>query len=282
MAARKRKSKSKAKKKRKSTPRTKKRTELEILKEQQSILYTKVAENLKIILKQTNLEQEQLGAIIEKYGYDAIPKLDGFDIIQPIWERMKKDFQTYDRIASLVERKQEVNAKLLVKGIEQNVIAEEAKLKAIEDEESFYSEKERDQEGMIKMKEKWFAEKEHWEYKKAEITQKLQSDPQNQQLLAKLEECERNLKELNSKRWKVRLQNIQPGIGKWSRKIGKTINTIQDSIGEVTKPFQEMGEMSGYDQKSKKNTNTYADMFSPEKVFNTKKSKDKNGWEDYF
>lgn len=278
MARKKSKKKSKAKAR---SPR--KRSEIEILKEHQSKLYVKVAENLDTILRQTGLERDELGRIIEKYGYDAIPEIDGFDIIQPIWERMVKTFKLYDKVAGLVSRMESAQNKIFINSLEKKTLDMEAQLKAVEDEDKFYTQKERDADGMIKLKEKWYAEKEHWEFVKLEAQEKLRKDPKNQDALAAYEHAERELKILAKKRMKVRMQNIQPGIGKWSRKIGKGINAIQDSIGEITKPFAEMGDMSGYDKKSiSKQEKDFDYGFNPENVFGGGKKKKDYSWDSGF
>ncbi len=279
MARKKAKKKSKRRKSSKtSKTRTRKRTDLDVLKEQADQLYPRVRDNLEVVLKQTGMDSEELAQTIQKYGYDAIPTLDGFNIAEPIWNQMLKTFKLYDKVQGLVERLDNARNKLFITELEKKTVAMEAEIKNIEDEETFYSEKGVDKEGMVKMKEKWYAEKEHWEFKKSEIVAKLENDQENEKLLADLAQAELQLKILKGKRNKVRMQNVQPTIAKWSQKIGKGVATIQDSIGEITKPFAEMGDMSGYGNKKGTKEHDYASDWTTDKIFGSKKSK-KGGYD---
>lgn len=279
--ARKVRRKSKAKSKRKTT-KTKRRSDIDVLKEQSDQLYPRVKANLDVILKQTGLETEELGRIIQEYGYEAIPTLDGFGIAEPIWDQMVKTFKLYDKVQGLVERLSAAHNKLFIEQLERKTIEMEAQVKDLEDEETFYTEKQRDKEGMLKMKQKYYSEKEHWDIKKAEAKQHLEKEPENEGYLADLAQAELQLKLLSKKRWKVRMQNVQPGIAKYSQKFGKVINTVQDSVQEITKPFAEMGKMGGMNQGGQEHN--YAADWSPEKIFGSGKKKDKKeqSWDSGF
>ncbi len=281
--ARRKKTKAKRKSKRKSTKttKTKRRSDVDVLKEQADQLYPRVQENLNVILKQTGLETEELGRIIQEYGYEAIPTLDGFGIAEPIWDQMVKTFKLYDKVQGLVERLNAAHNKLFLEQLEKRTIDMEAQVKEIEDEETFYTEKQKDKDGMLKMKQKYYSEKEHWDIKKAEAKQHLEKEPENEGYLADLAQAELQLKLLSKKRWKVRMQNVQPAIGKYSQKFGKIINTVQDSVQDITKPFAEMGKMSGMNQGGQEHN--YAADWSPEKIFGSKKKEKKDqSWDSGF
>lgn len=237
-----RKSKVKKTKKSRSVP---KRTDLDVLKQQANYLFPRVRENLAIVLKQTGIDSNELSSIIQKYGYDAISTLDGFDIAEPIWKQMVKTFQIYDKVSGLIERLDVAQNRLFIDQLEKKTVEMEAQVKTLEDEEKFYTEKERNKDGLLVMKPKWYAEKEYWEIKKSEALQKLNQEPTNNEAKAHLTQAEAQIKILNQKKAKVRLQNIQPTITKGTLKIGKIISGIQQSIGEVSKPFADVGKVGG-------------------------------------
>jgi len=277
--ARKRSRKSKAKgKKAKKTRSAPKRTDLDILKQQANYLFPRVRENLAIILKQTGVDSNELSSIIQKYGYDAISTLDGFDIAEPIWNQMLKTFKIYDKVSGLIERLDVAQNRLFIDQLEKKTVEMEAQVKTLEDEEKFYTEKDRDKDGILKLKPKWYAEKEYWEIKRAEAMSKLNQEPTNNEAKAHLMQAEAQIKILNQKKAKVRLQNIQPNITKGTQKVGKIINMIQQSIGEVSKPFAEVGKVGGGGDTS---TNQFEHFFEDNSKSKGKKH-EKNEFEGFF
>lgn len=270
-----RKSKVKKTKKSRSAP---KRTDLDVLKQQANYLFPRVRENLAIVLKQTGIDSNELSSIIQKYGYDAISTLDGFDIAEPIWKQMVKTFQIYDKVSGLIERLDVAQNRLFIDQLEKKTVEMEAQVKTLEDEEKFYTEKDRDKDGLLKLKPKWYAEKEYWEIKKSEALQKLNQEPTNNEAKAHLTQAEAQIKVLNQKKAKVRLQNIQPTITKGTLKIGKIISGIQQSIGEVSKPFAEVGNVGG---SKDTNINQFEHFFEDGSRSKGKKQ-EKNEFEGFF
>lgn len=274
--ARKKSRKAKVKKtKKRSAP---KRTDLDVLKQQANYLFPRVRENLAIVLKQTGIDSNELSSIIQKYGYDAISTLDGFDIAEPIWKQMVKTFQIYDKVSGLIERLDVAQNRLFIDQLEKKTVEMEAQVKTLEDEEKFYTEKDRDKDGLLKLKPKWYAEKEYWEIKKSEALQKLNQEPTNNEAKAHLTQAEAQIKVLNQKKAKVRLQNIQPTITKGTLKIGKIISGIQQSIGEVSKPFADVGKASG---SGDANVNQFEHFFEDGSRSKGKKQ-EKNEFEGFF
>lgn len=271
-----RKTKAKSKKKSKSTPKVKKMTELNSLKKSQNDLHIRVIDNLKVIMKNTGMSSEQLGSFVRSNGYDGLRKLPTLEIAEPIFNQMIKTFQLYDKIGYLITRLEQAENKLLITGIEEKTVELEAKVKLIEEQEKFYTELP-DKNGFVKLKEKWFAEKNFWELKKAEAeaTYSLQQDPL---ALEQIQEAERQLKILDKKKSWARMKNIQPNISKWTGKITKGISTIQNSMGEISKPFAEIGSVG--DGKSSGTKNQFEDFFGDTTVKNnTKKA---NQYENFF
>lgn len=264
------KSKAKKKTKQRRSPKQKE-TELNKLKKTLSDLHTRVKENLGVILTQTQMTNDELGKFIQLNGYNGLKKLPNLKIAEPILNQMIKTFVLYDKVSTLVERMQEAEERVFLSDVEKKTLDLENQAKQIEEEDKFYTEKP-DQAGFVKMKEKYFKEKEHWEQEKAIAQSVLADYPEDQNALAKLSQAERELDILRKKRNWARIKNVQPNIVKYTQKVQKVINTVQDSIQEVTKPFAQIGEMSGYSnstpkESKKKQKNEYEEMFSPEAVF---------------
>jgi len=275
--AKRKKSKSK---KRKSKPREKKQTEINKLKQTLNDLAVRVTGNLDSIRRNTGMTNDQLISFIRNNGYEGLKKLPNCKISEPILNEMIKTFQLYDKIGSLITRMEQAERKLFISSLEQKTVDLEKKVAQVEEQEKFYTELP-DDKGFVKMRDKWYAEKEFWEDKKADAINILIDLPEDQVAKESLAEAERNLKILAKKRNWARIKNIQPNIAKWTGKITKGVNTIQDSIGEIAKPFEEVGKV-GYGS-DKKSANEFEDMFTPEKVFGgSKKQKKEYTWDGGF
>jgi len=263
--------KRKSKKRKKSS--TPKRTRLDVLKEQLNNLALRNSESWNTIMANSGIDKERLVVFIKNNGYEGLKKLPNIRIAQPILDQMIKNFRIYDKMENLIHRMEAAQNRLFSKQLEDETLKLEAQVAELEKEESFYT-TQPDEKGFVELKQKWYAEMEFWEQRLAEAEILVAENPESEKAIAALEEAKREISMLKKKKnWK-RMKNIQPNIAKWSQKISKGINTVQDSISEVTQPFREMGEMSGYDTK-KKDTTDYEKMFSPESVFDTKSSKKK-------
>lgn len=275
MAAKKRKTKKKTT--RKSKP--KQRSKVEILKEQQSNLYTRVQNNLEIIQKQTGISNEELRQVVQKHGYEGIKEIEGLDIAEPILDQMIKIFKYYDKVSGLVERYKQAENRLFLEELERETAAMEEKVALLDEENSFYTEK-ADEQGFVKMKEKYFIEKEKWELQKAEAEAALAENENDTEALIKLEQAKAELKILGKKRWWARAKNITPNIIKWTGKISKGINETTKGIGEIGQQFGEVAGNTGTSKEGK--GNNYG--FSPETIFGNNNSKKKKGndYDDFF
>ncbi len=258
----KRRKKSKAKRKTTKRQSTGKQTDLNKLKKSQSELYSRVEQNVEIILKQTGLSRDELDQLISVGGYESIKEVEGFNIVEPIFDQMVKQFELYDKISGLVERLEEAESKMFIDNLEKKTIEIEAKVRDMEKEESYYTERP-DQQGLTKMRDKYYSEKEHWELKKAEAEQVLEKDKENPEELNKLEEAKRNLKFLSKKRNWARSRNVMPSVTKYSQKFSKIINTVQKSVGEIGDSFGQIGQSGGGMQGASK----YGSDWTPEKIF---------------
>lgn len=254
----------KSKKRRSSKKRqsTGKQSDLNKLKKSQSELYTRVEQNKELILKQTGLSDEELEQFIATSGYEGIKELEGFNVIEPIFEQMIKSFELYDKISGLVERLEEAENALFIDSLEKKTVEIEAKVRELEKEESYYTEAP-DKEGMTKMKDKYFSEKKFWDTQKAQAENILKEDKENQESINKLEEAKRNLKDLSKKRNWARSRNVMPSVTKYSQKVGKIINTVQKSVGEIGDSFGQIGQSGGGMQGAGK----YGGDWTPSKVF---------------
>lgn len=273
----KRKTKRKSKKRKKSS--TPKRTKLDTLKEQLNNLAIRNSQSWKAIMQNSGLDKERLVTFIKNNSYDGLKKLPNIRIAEPILDQMIKNFRIYDKMEGLIQRMEVAQSKLFSKQLEEETLKLEEQVAKIEEEEAFYT-TQPDDKGFVQLKQKWFAEMEFWEQRQAEAEIMVAENPEDPKAIATLEEAKREVGLLKKKKnWK-RMKNIQPNIAKWSQKISKGINTVQDSITEITEPFREMGEMSGYDTKKKDETD-FSKMFTPEKVFDNKSSKKKKE-QDFF
>jgi len=261
------------KKKTKSQPKEKKQSRLNQLKITQDSLYSRVQDNLQTVIRNTGMTTEELGSFIRNNGYDGLKKLPNLDIAEPILNRMIMIFKQYDELGILITRRQALEDKLLVASIKKETQQLEAEVQAIEEQEKFYTELP-DKAGFVHMRDKYFAEKEHWDLLKAQAEEILAENPQHIAALTQYEEAEKQLKLLSKKRNWARMKNIQPNIVKWTGKITGAINTVQDSMGEISKPFQEAGKTGT----SQSGGNDFANMFTPEKIFGKKGKKQ----ESYF
>jgi len=257
--SRKKKTKSKSRKK----TQKKQRSKLDLLKEKQSILYARVEENAQAIIKQTGIEREEYDNAVSKYGFESLSSIEGFDIIGPIWDQMVELHEVYTELSKYVERLKVLESKKLIYDTKKQVEELEIEMQEIEKEDSYYTEKP-DKEGIVKMKDKYHTEKEFWNNRKNKFEKYLKEDHDDltEQDRAKMQiELDEAKKELGilakKRRWAIQ-KNIQPNITKWTQKISKGIATVQDSIGEVTKPFAEAGKASGGNAK----TPNFENMFS--------------------
>ena len=275
MAAKKRKTKKKTT--RKAKP--KQKSKVELLKEQQSNLYTRVQDNLEIIQKQTGISNDELRQVVQKHGYEGIKEIEGIDIAEPILDQMIKIFKYYDKVSGLVERYKQAENRLFLEELERETVAMEEKVAALDQENSFYTEQP-DAQGFVKMKEKYHVEKEKWELEKAKAETALAEDENNASALLKLEEAKSQLKILSKKRWWARAKNIQPNIIKWTGKISKGINETTKGIGEIGQQFGEVGGDMGSSKGGKGNNFG----FDPETIFSNGGSKKKKGkdYDDFF
>lgn len=238
---------------------TKRMTDLNRLKATQSELFSRVQENYAIIMKQTGVDAEELSGHVQKYGYEAISTLDGFEIAEPIYEQMMKTFKLYDKVADLVDRLERAENKLFVTELERKTLELETKVKQLEEEESFYTDP-INKEGMVKMKEKYYIEKEHWEIKKAEALAKLEGD---QKTSPELELAKTQLKVLSKKRWWARGRNIMPSVTKIMGKVSKGVNEISKGVGQIGDEFGRVGGGMSTGQSTK----NFADDWTTEKIF---------------
>jgi len=251
------------KKKRKSRSTGKKITRLNQLKISQDTLVGRVKENLEVIKRNTGMSDETLTSFIRNNGYQGLRRLPNLEIAEPILNHMIKIFEQYDKLGVLIERRQVLEDKLLFATIEKETQELEEEVKVIEEQEKFYTELP-DKEGFVQMKQKYHVEKEHWEIKKAEAEAVLVENPEHDKAKAQLQEAKKELKILSKKRSWARMKNLQPNIAKYTGKITKGIHTVQDSMGEISKPFQQVGQQ---DQQP----NEFSNMFTPEKIFGKKK-----------
>ncbi len=294
--------KSKKKTTRKKTQKkTKEKSKLEVLKEKQSLLFSRVEENAKVIMNSCKITREEYDQVIQKYGYEAFETLDNFDIIDPIWDQMKELYQVYSEISEYVERLKVLESKSLIHDTKKMVEELEQEIAQKEKEDSYYTE-EPDKDGIIKMKEKWKIEKDYWENRKnkfekylnSENVEKL-SEEDKAKMEAELEEAKTQLSILNKKKRWATAKNIQPNISKVTKKISEVITGVQDSIQEVTKPFAEMGDTYGGKQKlpdyekmfsSRNDQNigkNFENMFTePKRKGKKSKKDDLTNWENYF
>jgi len=263
---RKKKSKKKRKTRSKSEP---KRSRLDQIKEQVNTLAILIRQDLDQIQRNTGMDDSRLQSFIRNNGYRALKKLPNLQISEPILDQMIKKFEQYDKLQVLISRFEKAQQKMFFSNLEKETQALEAKVAEIEEQDKFYTELP-DKQGFVQMKQKYHAEKEFWEGEKAKAEALLEQDVNDRLGIAGLEEAKRELKLLSKKRNWARAKNIQPNIVKWTGKITKTINTVQDSVGEITKPFAEAGKAGSSGQSG--NTD-YEKMFSPEHVFGTGKKK---------
>lgn len=294
----KRKSKKKKQTKKKVQKKSKERSQLEKLKEKQNELYKRVEENNEIVLRCTGIEREEFNEIIDKYGYENLSTVEGFDIIRPIWDQMVELYKVYTDLSEHVERLKVLESKVLIHDSKKLVEEMETKIQELDKEDSYYTELP-DAEGIVKMKKKWYIEKEFWENRKEKFETYLNdeenfkqlTDADKEKMQLHLEEAKEKLKQLNKKRNWAKRKNIQPSITKYSKKVSSVINSVQDSISEVTKPFAEAGKMAGGSNEKLPN---YEKMFSDsgdanigkqyENFFTDKKKNkgSKSDWENYF
>ena len=267
--------KKKAKKSKKSRkPRQpKEKSKIEQLKEKQNQLYLRVVENKGIILKQTGITDEEFVDVVTKYGYEGLDTLEGFDVATPIFDQMVELFKLYDEVSNHIERLKVLESKMLIYDSKKMVQEMETKIQELDKEEAYYTEAP-DKEGIVKMKKKWYTEKEFWENRTLKLAKFLQEDPNNQQLKTQFEDAKMHLRELQKKRNWARMKNISPATAKYSQKFGKAIATIQDSIKEVTKPFADAGKDS-FSKDDDKVGNQY------EHFFDDPKSKKKD-WSNFY
>jgi len=266
----KRKKRSKSKKRKSSKPRReKKQTKLNQLKETQNDLTVRVEENINQIQRNSGLEKEQIISFVRKNGYDALKKLPNIQISEPILNGMIKTFKFYDKLNTFIPRMEEAERKLHLQRMEQMTIELEEQVAKMEEQDSFYTDLP-DKQGFVQMKQKYHAEKEFWEGEKAKAEALLALDEEDRLGLEGVAEAKRELKILSKKRNWARAKNIQPNIQKWTGKVTKVINTVQDSVQEITKPFAEAGKSGTSGQAG--NTD-YEKMFSPEHIFDTGKKK---------
>ena len=244
----------------------KKQTRLNQLKIAQQGITGRCQDNWDVISRNTGMDKETLASFISNNGYQGLRKLPNLEIAEPILNHMIKLFEQYDQLDTLIQRRQVLEDKLLFAQIKKETQVLEEEVRVIEEQEKFYTELP-DKEGMVQMKEKYHVEKEHWEIKKAEAEAFLKENPEHDKAKAQLEEAKKQLKILSKKRNWARMKNLQPNIAKYTGKITKGITTVQDSIGEISKPFQEVGKK---DQQG----NEFANMFTPEKIFGNKKKKE--------
>lgn len=268
MASKRKKSKKQKQKKRKASKPREKESDLNKLKKTLSDLYVRVNENLKVVLIQTQMNKEDLSNFIKLNGYQGLKKLPNLKISEPILDEMIKTFSLYDRISGLVTRMQHAENTVFISEVEKKTIELETKAKQIEKEDSFYTEL--GQDGFYKLKEKWHSEKDHWEKVKAEAQILLQQYPNDENALAQLTQAQRELDSLGKKKNWARMKNLPLNISSKTQKVSKYVKMIQNSVGEITKPFAEIGGSTFEEHKT-----SHSSSQKKEKPY-------KNQFEDFF
>jgi len=259
--------KSKSKKKRKSTKkRSANKSQVELLKEKQSLLFTRVEEIKTALTTNMHIERDELDEVIDKYGFDQVDTMEGFDIVAPVWDQMKEIYKVYKLLSEQIAKLKVLESKMLIHNTKKLVEEMEIKLAGIEKEEAYYTELP-DKEGITKMKEKYHIEKEFWENRKTKFSNYLKgehakdlTEVDKEKMQKELDEANLKLKELSQKIWWSRKKNIQPWIAKYTGKVSKGISTVQKSIGEISEPFAKMGDMGGGGKKQ--SGPDYSNMFS--------------------
>jgi len=258
-----------SKSKKRKTRSTPKRTELDIFDEQLNQFALIVREDFDQILRNTGMTNEELQSFIKNNNYEALKKLPNLKISEPILNQMIIKFKKWDSMIVLRERFKKAQDKMFISALEKKTQQMEEQIKKQEEQDNFYTDLP-DKQGFVQMKQKYHAEKEFWEGEKAKAEALLAIDEEDRLGLAGVEEAKRELKILTKKRNWARAKNIQPNIQKWTGKVSKVINTVQDSVQEITKPFAEAGKAGSSGHAG--NTD-YEKMFSPEHIFDTGKKK---------
>lgn len=261
------KKKSKSKKKTRAQRRPKSQSDLDKIKKMESDLYESCMKDVENIVRQSGLETHEVLEFIEKNGINRVKIIKGFEMSDPIFEMMLKNWNTLGQVKIIRERMEKANRKLFIREMQQQATILDEKVKKIEDEEKFYTTAP-DKEGKVHLREKYFAEMEYWNEKLATAkTPEQYKEAQNQ------------IKKLKGKKTWMHMKNLMPNVTKWSKKISGGIATVQDSMGEISKPFQDMGGDSF--KKAKGNSNDFGfnekSVFSgvPSDQFSKKKSKAK-------
>ncbi len=231
------------KKSKKSKPRKQKTpkevSKLEKIKKYESDLYLACMETISNVSKQTGLSEEDILKFIAKNGIDKIKIMKGLMIAEPIFLIIKRNWELLAKI-KIIREKMESNTRVLfINEMEEEVAKLDQEVKKIEQEKTFYH-KVPDKEGKIELKDKWFTEMTYWQEQLAKSKS-----------VEEYKTAQREITKLKAKKNSMHLKNIAPNITKYSRKFSGWVNTIQDSMGEIAKPFQDMSDETGFSDKKK-------------------------------
>lgn len=233
------KKKSKKSKAKRTARKTKEVSKLEKAKKYESDLYVICMENISNISKQTGLSEEDILKFIAKNGIDRIKVMKGFMIAEPIFEIMKRNWEMFGKIKIIREKLEKNTRDLFINELEEEVVKLDQEVAKIEKEKSFYTTLP-DKEGMTQLKDKWNFEMNHWKEQLEKSTS-----------IEEYKTAEREIKRLNKIKLDKKIKNASPLISKWVKKISGGIATVQDSIGEMGKPFQTVADDSGFGNKKK-------------------------------
>ncbi len=248
--------KNKKKSKAKRTQRKpKEQSKLEKAKKYESDLYVVCMENVSNIAKQTGHTEEEILKFIAKNGIEKVKIMEGFMVAEPIFEIMKRNWEQFAKIQVIREKLEKNTRELFINELEEEVAKLDKAVEEIEKEKSFYTSVP-DKEGMIQLKDKWSLEMKIWK-EKLETAMSVEEYKKAKSEIARLNKIKHN----------KQLKNASPSISKWVKKISGGIATVQDSISEIGKPFQDVADQSGYSNKKSKSKDVGDFGFNSNTVF---------------
>ncbi len=239
-----RKSKRKSKKSKAKTPKkSKEMSQIEKLKKAESDLYLSCMSNIENIASRAGLTSDEVIEFIEKNGIEKVRVMHQFEMIQPMFETFVKNWKLLEKVKLSRERIERASNRLFINEMEQHANDLEEKVKKLDEEQKFYT-TEPDKDGKVHMKEKFFTELQYWEEQLSKS-----------KTVEQYKKAQEEIKRLKSKKTWMHMKNLMPNIARISKKISTGVNTIQDSMGEIAKPFQEMGDQTGYSNKKQTKKN---------------------------
>lgn len=232
--------KNKKKTKKKATRKPKEVSKLEKIKKYESDLYVICMENIKNIATQGGLTEEEVLKFIAKNGIDKVKIIKGFVMAEPIFEIMKRNWALYAKAKMIREKLEDGTRYLFMHDMEEEVTKIDKEVEKIEQEKKFYHEQP-DKTGHIDLKDKWYVEMRYW-----------QEQLSKAKTVEEYKFAQGEINKLQKKKTSMHIKNISPNIRKYMAKITGGIQEAQNTMGEMTKPFRDVGDESGFSNKKKK------------------------------